>query len=112
LEAELARLGLSGEELGVRMTGCPNGCVRPYQSDVGIVGRSGDKYTLYVGGHPHGHRLNFPFLDLVPRGQIVESLRPLLARFKEERRVGEGFGDFCQRLGPEAVRSLVVVHAE
>ncbi|MCI0464766.1 MAG: NADPH-dependent assimilatory sulfite reductase hemoprotein subunit, partial [Gemmataceae bacterium] len=59
LEAELTKLGLANEVLGVRMTGCPNGCVRPYQSDVGIVGRSGDKYTLFVGGHILGHRLNF-----------------------------------------------------
>src|SRR5262249_23155938 len=66
LEAELRRLGLSGEKISVRMTGCPNGCARPYQSDIGIVGRSGDKYTLFVGGHVLGHRLNFELRDLTP----------------------------------------------
>ncbi len=101
--------GLGDEPIGVRMTGCPNGCVRPYQSDIGIVGRSGEKYTLYVGGHPLGHRLNFELKDLVLRNQIVATLRPLLRRFKAERSEGEGFGDFCQRLGVEEARGMVGV---
>jgi sulfite reductase (ferredoxin) len=107
LEAELKALGLEGETLGVRITGCPNGCVRPYQSDVGIVGRSGDKYTLFVGGTTLGSRLNFELADLVPRGNLIATLRPLLTRFQEERRQGEGFGDWCQRQGPEALKALL-----
>jgi sulfite reductase (ferredoxin) len=81
--------------------------VRPYQSDVGIVGRSGDKYTLFVGGHINGHRLSFELVDLVPRGDILATLRPLLEAFRARRREDEGLGDFCQRLGPEEVRGLV-----
>lgn len=107
LEAELQRLGLVGETLGVRMTGCPNGCVRPYQSDVGIVGRSGDKYTLFVGGSVLGDHLNFELKDLVPRGDIVATLRPLLQRFQAERRGSEGFGDWCRRHGVAVLRGLV-----
>jgi sulfite reductase (ferredoxin) len=107
LETALRELGLADERLSVRMTGCPNGCVRPYQSDVGIVGRSGDKYTVYVGGRTQGDRLNFPLKDLVPRGAIVPLLRPLLCRFKDERRPGEGFGDYCQRLGVERLQALL-----
>ncbi|HJT79206.1 MAG TPA: NADPH-dependent assimilatory sulfite reductase hemoprotein subunit, partial [Gemmataceae bacterium] len=107
LEAELRRLGLEKEIIGVRMTGCPNGCVRPYQSDVGIVGRSGDKFTLFVGGHILGHRLNFLLRDLVPFEEIVPTLTPLLERFRAERQPGECFGDYCQRLGPERVQALV-----
>jgi sulfite reductase (ferredoxin) len=99
LEAELARLGLADEPISVRMTGCPNGCARPYQSDIGIVGRSGDKFTVYVGGRPLGDRLNFILKDMVPRGDIVPLLLPLLAAFKEGRQAGESFGDFCTRLG-------------
>jgi sulfite reductase (ferredoxin) len=107
LEAELARLGMPDEKLSVRMTGCPNGCARPYQSDVGIVGRSGDKFTVFLGGRMRGDRLNFQFQDLVPQAQIVPLLSPLLARFKEERQAGESFGDWCHRLGPDKLKALV-----
>ena len=88
------------------MTGCPNGCVRPYQSDIGIVGRSGDKYVVYVGGRIQGDRLNFELKDLVPRGEIVTTLRPLLLHFQEERQPGESFGEFCHRLGAERLRAF------
>lgn len=99
LEVELKRYGLEKETISVRMTGCPNGCARPYQSDIGLVGRSGDKFTVYVGGHTLGHRLNFVLRDLVRRADIVPTLSPLLARFQRERQANESFGDFCHRLG-------------
>jgi sulfite reductase (ferredoxin) len=108
LEATLAELGLADEAIGVRITGCPNGCVRPYQSDIGIVGRSGDKYTVFVGGHPLGHRLNFILRDLVQRNDIVPTLRPVLVRFKEDRVPGEAFGDYCQRIGQETLQKLLL----
>jgi sulfite reductase (ferredoxin) len=107
LERELATLGLEREPITVRMTGCPNGCARPYQAEVGIVGRSGDRYALFVGGHRLGTRLSFPLKDLVPRDQIVPVLRSLLEDYREARTPGEGFGDYCQRLGPERVRAMV-----
>jgi sulfite reductase (ferredoxin) len=107
LERELAELGLERDTLSARMTGCPNGCVRPYQSDIGIVGRSGDKYMLFVGGHVRGDRLNFELKDLVPRGKIVAILRPLLVHYRDERLPAESFGDWCHRRGEEAVRSLL-----
>jgi sulfite reductase (ferredoxin) len=107
LEAELARLGMPDEKLSVRMTGCPNGCARPYQSDVGLVGRSGDKFTVFLGGRLLGDRLSFSFQDLVPLAQIVPLLSPLLARFKEDRQAGESFGEWCYRLGPEKLHDLV-----
>jgi sulfite reductase (ferredoxin) len=107
LETELKRLGLQDEKLSVRMTGCPNGCARPYQSDIGLVGRSGDKYTIFVGGRVLGNRLNFPFKDLVPLGEIVSTLRPLLENFKEGRQPGESFGDYCHRLGIARLQALL-----
>jgi sulfite reductase (ferredoxin) len=107
LEAELQRLGLENEKLVVRMTGCPNGCARPYQSDIGIVGRSGDKYTLYVGGRLRGDRLNFVLQDLIPLPEIVPLLVRLLAIYRESRENREPFGDFCHRLGAEHLRSLL-----
>jgi sulfite reductase (ferredoxin) len=107
LERAIDDLALANEAISVRMTGCPNGCVRPYQSDIGIVGRSGDKYMLFVGGRVRGDRLNFELKDLVPRSQIVPTLRPVLRCYKAQRRRGEGFGDFCQRLGAERMRALL-----
>ena len=107
IEIELQRLGLDKEKIGIRMTGCPNGCVRPYQCDIGIVGRSGDKYTLFVGGNLVGSRLNFVLKDLVPINEIVPMLLPLLEDYKNNRRGDEGFGDYCDRLGPEKIRAMV-----
>ena len=91
------------------MTGCPNGCARPYQSDIGIVGRSGDKYTLYVGGSTLGTRLNFELRDLVPREQIVPHLKKLLSQFKSDRVGNESFGDYCSRLGDEKLCAIAGV---
>src|SRR5262249_55674838 len=101
------RLGMPDEQISVRMTGCPNGCARPYQSEIGIVGRSGDKYTLFVGGHWLGHRVNFLLQDLVSRERIVADLGPLPGGFPREREPGECFGDYCHRLGPQRCRALL-----
>jgi sulfite reductase (ferredoxin) len=108
LENAIATLGLERDAIGIRMTGCPNGCVRPYQSDIGIVGRSGDKYTLFVGGNLVGSRLSFVLKDLVPFQQIVPTLMPLLADYRSQRRANEGFGDYCYRLGEEKSRALLL----
>jgi len=107
LERTMADLGLAGEPLSVRMTGCPNGCARPYNSDIGLVGRSGTKYTLFVGGHIRGDRLSFVLQDLVEREQIVPMMRKLLERFKGDRRGDEGFGDWCTRMGVEAMCGIL-----
>jgi sulfite reductase (ferredoxin) len=107
LEAELSLLGLANERIGIRMTGCPNGCVRPYQSDIGIVGRSGNKYVLYIGGSPLGDRLNVELKDLVPTEEIVPTLRLVLQAFRDGRRPGEGLGDYAQRVGIDRLRKLV-----
>jgi sulfite reductase (ferredoxin) len=112
LEDEMHRLGLGDEKIGVRMTGCPNGCARPYQSEIGIVGRSGDKFTLFVGGHVLGHRLNFQLKDLVHRDEIVPTLSPILEQYKEDRVPGEGFGDFCQRMGLTKLQTMLLPPAE
>ncbi|HEX4130743.1 MAG TPA: NADPH-dependent assimilatory sulfite reductase hemoprotein subunit [Pirellulales bacterium] len=97
IEPELARLGLSTEKFTIRMTGCPNACARPYNCDVGLVGKTVGKYTIYVGGRLLGDRLNFIYKDLVPGEEIVAELKPLLVFFKHARESGESFGDFCHR---------------
>ncbi len=105
-DAELQKLGLQDELISIRMTGCPNGCVRPYQSDIGIVGRSGDKYTLFVGGNVIGTRLNFMLKDLVPRDEIVPLLSAVLKDFKRKRGADESFGDYCHRVGEKKLQEM------
>ncbi len=106
LEPELARLGLEGLPLAVRMTGCPNGCGRPYNAEIGLVGRAKDKYALYLGGSPLGNRLGFLYEPMIPRPEIVSLLSSLLEVFVRHRSDSECFGDFCFRIGPEALRRL------
>jgi sulfite reductase (ferredoxin) len=71
------------------------------------VGRTLDKYQVYVGGDIAGTRLNTLYADLVPRAQLVATVRPLLLLYKERRLIGEAFGDFCNRLGVAALREAV-----
>ena len=105
LEAEVARLGLSGERFTVRMTGCPNGCSRPYNADVGLVGRTMGKYAVYLGGRLYGDRLGFLLKDHVKIEELVPLLVSILACFKAERQAGETLGDFCHRKGPAELAS-------
>jgi sulfite reductase (ferredoxin) len=107
LETVLNDLGLGDELLSVRMTGCPNGCARPYQSEIGIVGRGGTKYTLYIGGDSFGRRLNTEVLDGVPIDQIVPKLAKVFAAFRAERLNAEVFGDYCARIGLVKLKELV-----
>jgi len=99
LEIELAKLGLSRERFTLRMTGCPNGCARPYNCDIGLVGKAAGRYTVFVGGRLLGDRLNFIYKDMVPAAEIVPTIVPVLACFKEHRQEGETLGDFCHRRG-------------
>jgi sulfite reductase (ferredoxin) len=101
LEKALAELGLRDEVFTTRMTGCPNGCARPYNSDIGLVGKTKDKYTIFLGGHVLGDRLNFIYKDLVPTDEVVPTLVPVLRYFKEARQRGESFGNFCHRVGKD-----------
>lgn len=106
IRAELARCGLDQEPISVRITGCPNGCARPYAGDIGIVGRMPGFYQLWVGGDFAGTRLSFPLLDRVKQEDVAAHLGTLFRRFAAERRAGEGFGDFCHRFGAERLLAL------
>ena len=98
----LKKHGLEQEKLAVRITGCPNGCSRPYTGDIGIVGRAPDLYALFVGGDFEGTRLNYKVADMVKRDQIGNFLEPFFVAYKEERsNDNEGFGDFCNRIGED-----------
>lgn len=105
LEPEVAKLGLASEAFTLRMTGCPNACARPYNSDIGIVGRTAGKYTMFLGGRLLGDRLNEKYKDTVPFEELTREITAVLACFKTERDNGETLGDFCHRKGLDGVRS-------
>jgi sulfite reductase (ferredoxin) len=104
IERVVAELGLSEERISFRMTGCPNGCARPYLGDVGFVGTTLGKYDVFLGGDFLGTRLNSLFAHNVPIDEIPALLRGPLAAFAAERGEGEGFGDWCNRQGVDALR--------
>ncbi|MCX7885803.1 MAG: NADPH-dependent assimilatory sulfite reductase hemoprotein subunit [Verrucomicrobiae bacterium] len=89
--------GLGGEEVTVRMTGCPNGCARPYTAEIGLVGKSLGLYQIWLGGNRANTRLNRLYRDMVKASDIIGELRPLLVRYKAERQPDECFGDWAAR---------------
>lgn len=105
-DALLAQHGLSERRVSVRITGCPNGCARTYGGDIGIVGRMPGFYALYAGGDFEGSRLSFKIREKVPHAEVISSFAPLMAAWAAEGLEGEGFGDFCARLGVERVSAL------
>ncbi len=98
IEGLLTETGLSNEEIIIRMTGCPNGCARPYMAEIGFVGKGPGRYQLYLGGNEACTRLNRLFKDVVKEPEILPELRTLLTRFSKERVGGERFGDWAARV--------------
>ncbi len=107
LEVVLKDLQLDNEPISMRMTGCPNGCARPFQSEVGLVGRGGTKYTMYIGGDSYGRRLNFELQDSVPIEQVTPKLKAIFQSFKAERQNAELFGSYCHRVGIDKLLALI-----
>jgi sulfite reductase (NADPH) hemoprotein beta-component len=99
LEAEIDRAGLRDEEITIRMTGCPNGCARPYLAEIGLVGVRPGIYNLYLGGAFNGTRLSRLYLQEIGHDQIVAALSPLFAQYAVGRESGERFSDFVIRSG-------------
>jgi len=99
LEEQLERFGLRDDEITLRMTGCPNGCARPYISEIGLVGRTPGVYNLYLGGAHEGARLNKLHRRDVNGDEIVAVLAPLFGSWAKERGDGERFGDYVIRTG-------------
>jgi len=105
IHGALTEVGLGGESISVRVTGCPNGCARPFTSEIGLVGQSVNMYLIYLGASPLGTRLGAAFAENVPRGEIVGRLRPVFRLYAEGREPGEAFGDFCHRVGVGRLRA-------
>jgi sulfite reductase (NADPH) hemoprotein beta-component len=96
-EAVLDEAGLKDDAISLRVTGCPNGCARPYLAEIGLVGRAPHKYALYLGAKYNGTRLNRLVSPSVTIDEAVTLLTPVIKRYALERKGGEGFGDFCDR---------------
>ena len=99
LDEVVGACGLADTPITMRMTGCPNGCARPYIAEIGLVGKAPGKYNLYLGAGFHGQRLGKLYRENIGEDAIVEALTPLLERYAAERQSGEHFGDFLVRTG-------------
>jgi len=102
IEEILLKHNLQDEKFSIRITGCPNGCARPYAGDIGIVGRAPNLYALFSGGDFEGTRLNKKILDKVSYHDLTKALEQILLLFKDQRKNNESLGDFCNRIGPNA----------
>ena len=99
LEDCLEENGLKQDSIVMRMTGCPNGCARPWLAEVAFVGKAYGAYNMYLGGGYHGQRLNKLYRSSIKEDEILAIMKPLLKRYATEREEGEHFGDFCIRAG-------------
>jgi sulfite reductase (NADPH) hemoprotein beta-component len=99
LEGVLENLGLRETPILLRVTGCPNGCARPYLAEIGLVGKSLGRYNLYLGASFTGERLNRLYRENLSEDEVVEVLAPVLEHYAANRNPGERFGDFAVRAG-------------
>ena len=99
IEALLAGHGLAGTPINIRITGCPNGCARPFLAEIALVGKAPGRYNLYLGGAADGSRLTGPYRDNIPHAEILALLDLAFGRYAETRTPGERFGDFVIRAG-------------
>ncbi|MGB3308904.1 MAG: sulfite reductase, ferredoxin dependent [Nodosilinea sp.] len=110
LRGLLTKLGLQDEHFVVRMTGCPNGCARPYMAELGFVGSAPESYQVWLGGSPHQTRLARTYMERLHDNDIETTLEPLFVFFRDGRKKGESFGDFCDRVGFEALRQFAATY--
>ncbi len=99
IEVLLKRYQIEQIPINIRMTGCPNGCARPYLGEIGFVGKAPGKYNLYLGASHTGDRVNKLYRENINEAQILAELEPILGRFSNERLADERFGDFVIRQG-------------
>jgi len=99
LDERLAAHGLSADDIIIRMTGCPNGCARPYLAEIGLVGKGPGRYNLYLGAAYDGSRMNKLYAEDLDHAGIVAALEPVFAAYAADRQKGERLGDFTIRAG-------------
>ncbi|NLQ04676.1 sulfite reductase, ferredoxin dependent [Cylindrospermopsis raciborskii] len=103
IRALLDKVGLQKEHFVVRMTGCPNGCARPYMAELGFVGSAPESYQVWLGGSPDQTRLAQPIIEKLHHNNLESFLEPIFVFFKKSRKAKESFGDFCDRVGFDAI---------
>jgi sulfite reductase (ferredoxin) len=106
IRALLDKLGLQKEHFVVRMTGCPNGCARPYLAELAFVGSAPESYQLWLGGSPNQTRLAQPYTEKLHHNDLESFLEPIFVYFKKSHKSKESFGDFCDRVGFDAIREF------
>lgn len=99
LQPLLEKHGLANAPILLRISGCPNGCSRPYLAEIALVGKAPGRYNLMLGGSHHGQRLNTLYRENIDEADILAALDPLFARYAGEREAGEPFGDYLHRAG-------------
>ena len=102
IEQILLKHNLIDEKISIRITGCPNGCARPYAGDIGIVGRTPNHYSLFTGGDFEGSRLSTKILDKISYQNLIKVLEQIFLLFKSKRKKNEALGDFCNRVGKDS----------
>jgi sulfite reductase (ferredoxin) len=102
----LDKLGLGDEKFVIRMTGCPNGCARPYMAELGFVGSAPNAYQIWLGGTPDQTKLARAYVEKLPIADLETFLEPLFVYFKQDKKSGESFGEFCDRVGFNALREF------
>ena len=103
----LNKIGLENEQFVIRMTGCPNGCARPYMAELGFVGSAPESYQVWLGGSPNQARLAQPYIERLHVNNLETQLEPIFVYFQQSRQPGESFGDFCARVGFDAISGFV-----
>ena len=99
LEARLAAHGLAEDDIVIRMTGCPNGCARPYIAEIGLVGKGPGRYNLYLGAAFDGSRMSKLYAEDLQHDDILAKLDPVLGAYAKDRKADERFGEFVIRAG-------------
>jgi sulfite reductase (ferredoxin) len=102
----LNKLGMVNEHFVIRMTGCPNGCARPYMAELGFVGIAPGKYQIWLGGTPNQTQLAQPYEEKMPVEALETFFEPIFVFFKQNRQSKESFGSFCSRVGFSAIRNF------
>ncbi|MBG1269910.1 sulfite reductase, ferredoxin dependent [Nostoc sp. WHI] len=110
VRALLDKVGLQNEHFVVRMTGCPNGCARPYLAELGFVGSAPESYQVWLGGSPNQTRLAQPYTEKLHHNDLDSFLEPIFVYFKKSRKSKESFGDFCDRIGFDSIREFTATY--